>query len=125
MNWYLAKLVYRVVCIDGNHTPQFDEQLRLIRAEDQLHAFHKARLLGEGESLSDTAECSMPVKWKFIDVTALHSLNGLSEGTMVSSKISVEENAEVFIRSIQKKAAQLLEKGIHQFTCLNALEVGT
>jgi len=27
MNWYLAKLVFRIICGDGDHTPQFDEQL--------------------------------------------------------------------------------------------------
>ena len=49
MKWFLAKLVFRIHCGNGNHTPQFDEQLRLIYAEDELHAFHKARLLGEGD----------------------------------------------------------------------------
>ena len=36
MKWYLAKLVYRIICGEGNHKPQFDEQLRLIYAEDDL-----------------------------------------------------------------------------------------
>ena len=49
MKWFLAKLVFLIHCGNGNHTPQFDEQLRLIYAEDELHAFHKARLLGEGD----------------------------------------------------------------------------
>ena len=31
MNWYLAKIVYRIICGDGNHTAQFDEQLRLVQ----------------------------------------------------------------------------------------------
>ena len=35
MNWFLAKIVYRIVCGKGEHTPQFDEQLRLIGAEDE------------------------------------------------------------------------------------------
>ena len=125
MNWYLAKLVYRVICIDGNHTPQFDEQLRLIRAEDELHAFHKARLIGDGDYLNGADENRIPAKWKFIDVTELHLLNNLSEGAEVSSKINEEENAEVYIRIIQRKSAQLLQRSIHHFTSLNALEVGT
>ncbi|MEP7129294.1 MAG: DUF4288 domain-containing protein, partial [Chitinophagales bacterium] len=29
MNWYLAKIVFRIICGDGLHQPQFDEQLRL------------------------------------------------------------------------------------------------
>ena len=49
MKWYLAKLVYRIICGEGAHTPQFDEQLRLIYAEDDLHAFQKARTTGHLE----------------------------------------------------------------------------
>jgi hypothetical protein len=49
MEWYLAKLVYRIICGSGEHTAQFDEQLRLIYAEDELHAFNKAQLIGEKE----------------------------------------------------------------------------
>ncbi|MFA6946933.1 MAG: DUF4288 domain-containing protein, partial [Pedobacter sp.] len=33
MNWYVAKLIFRITCRNGNHQPQFDEQLRLISAE--------------------------------------------------------------------------------------------
>ena len=47
MEWYLAKLVYRIICGTGNHIAQFDEQLRLVQGEDELHAFNKAQLIGE------------------------------------------------------------------------------
>ncbi|RYG02923.1 MAG: DUF4288 domain-containing protein, partial [Chitinophagaceae bacterium] len=49
MNWYLSKLVYQIICGDGNHTPQFDEQLRLIQASDDTVAFAKARSFGYRE----------------------------------------------------------------------------
>jgi hypothetical protein len=52
MKWYLAKLVYRIICGEGAHTPQFDEQLRLVCAEDDLHAFQKARATGHLERRS-------------------------------------------------------------------------
>ena len=42
MNWYLSKIVYQIICDQGLHRPQFDEQLRLIYAEDDLHAFQSA-----------------------------------------------------------------------------------
>ena len=51
MKWYLAKIVYRIICGDGNHTAQFDEQLRLIEAEDDMHAFQKARITGDQEEV--------------------------------------------------------------------------
>jgi hypothetical protein len=34
MKWYLAKFVYQVISGNGNHSPQFDEQMRLIRADE-------------------------------------------------------------------------------------------
>jgi hypothetical protein len=34
MKWYLAKFVYQVVSGNGSHVAQFDEQLRLIRADE-------------------------------------------------------------------------------------------
>jgi hypothetical protein len=42
MNWYLTKIVYRIICGQGNHTAQFDEQLRLIQASSAQEAFEKS-----------------------------------------------------------------------------------
>ena len=42
MSWYLTKNVYRIICGQGNHTAQFDEQLRLIEADSSQEAFEKA-----------------------------------------------------------------------------------
>ena len=46
MNWYVAKIVFRIMSGDGNHHAQFDEQLRLISADDELQAFEKATAIG-------------------------------------------------------------------------------
>lgn len=116
MKWYLAKLVFRIICANGDHKPQFDEQLRLIHAEDDLHAFHKARLIGETENADgiDTI-----VKWKFIDVSELHLLSELTDGAELYSKVMEEDEPERYIGHIQKRATQLLQNGLHQFTGLN------
>ncbi len=124
MNWYLAKLVYQVTCGQGYHTPQFDEQLRLLEAEDYLHAFHKARLIGEGEGNLHADTLDVPVKWKFIDVSDLFALVLPADGAEISSRVFEEENAEMYIRSIQKKARQLLQHGLHQFTSINSFALG-
>ena len=49
MNWYLTKIVFRIVCGEGKHTPQFDEQLRVIAADNKEEAFYKARAIGKDE----------------------------------------------------------------------------
>ena len=38
MNWYLTKMVFRIICGDGSHKAQFDEQLRLIHANSKEDA---------------------------------------------------------------------------------------
>ncbi|MCF8452420.1 MAG: DUF4288 domain-containing protein [Pedobacter sp.] len=42
MNWYVAKLIFRITCGNGNNQPQFDEQLRLISASGEKEALIKA-----------------------------------------------------------------------------------
>jgi hypothetical protein len=112
MKWYLAKIVYRIICGDGIHTPQFDEQLRLIQAEDDMHAFQKARIMGDGEEDNFLNNEKKPVRWKFIDVSELYQLEELIDGLELHSKISEEENAENYIRIIKNRAKYLHE------TCL-------
>lgn len=109
MTWYLAKLVYRIICGDGDHTPQFDEQLRLICADDELHAFHKAQLTGEREQDRFLNERASPVQWKFIHVTELHKLEDLTDGAEVYSRIREEDDGDGYQHNVQIKARYLLE----------------
>ena len=110
----MAKLVYQFICGNGTHTPQFNEQLRLIVAEDALHAFYKARLIGERETL-DIVNNGMAIKWKFIDVTEILPVNKLSDGAELWSFMNEDTDAELYIRNTQQKANNLLEQGIHEF----------
>ncbi|MEO6229363.1 MAG: DUF4288 domain-containing protein [Ferruginibacter sp.] len=125
MNWYLAKLVYRIICGDGNHAAQFDEQIRLIHAEDYLHAFHKARLIGdsEGDNCLDN-DTSIDVKWKFIDVSELLLVSTQTDGAEIYSTVMEEDDADTYIRTIKKKATSILQEGLQNFTALNFLSVG-
>ena len=119
MNWYLAKIVYRIICGDGNHTAQFDEQLRLICAADELHAFHKARRLGENEQDHFLNAVQKPVHWKFIDVSELHKLDDLIDGAEVHSRIREEDDPDAYIKITQLRAAHLLENSAYQSLHLN------
>lgn len=110
MNWYLSKLVYQIICDNGSHTPQFDEQLRLIQAEDDLHAFQKARLLGEREQDLFLNKLNKPVCWKFIDVSEIHKLNQFADGAEMYSRINEEWDADIFINVTKLKATHLLEE---------------
>lgn len=118
MNWYLTKLVYRFTCGSGLHTPQFNEQLRVIAAEDALHAFYKARLVGERETTTITTQ-NLSVKWKFIDVTEILPMENFSDGAEVWSCINEDTDADVYIRNTQQKASNLLQEGLLEFNSIN------
>jgi hypothetical protein len=119
MNWYLAKIVYRIICGDGNHTAQFDEQLRLIYAADELHAFQKARLFGHREQDNFLNAADKPVHWKFVDVPEIQELNELSDGVEIYSRISEEEDASLYMQLIKLRATHLHENSMYQSMHLN------
>ncbi len=50
-----------------------------------------------------------PVHWKFIDVSELHALNELVDGTEIYSCIREEDNADEYIK-ITSKARQLFTR---------------
>ena len=119
MKWYLAKMVYRIICGDGNHTPQFDEQLRLIKAEDDLEAFQKARLFGQREQDNFLNAAHKPVHWRFVDVSEIHELSDLNDGAEIYSRISEEENGDIYTKLTLMRAAHLQENIVHTSLQLN------
>ena len=115
MEWYLAKLVYRIICGPGNHVAQFDEQLRLIHADDDLHAFNKAQLTGEKEQDCFLNHADHHVHWKFINVTELHKLEELTDGAEMYSRIHEEEDGNNYQHIVHVKARYLSEQCTEQF----------
>ena len=107
MNWYLTKMVFRIICGDGNHTAQFDEQLRLVTATSKEEAFHKAQLMGMKEEEMFFNSQLQLVQWQFISVSELYQLNELIDGAEVYSRIEGRENADSYMHIIHKKAEQI------------------
>jgi Domain of unknown function (DUF4288) len=114
MNWYLAKLVYHIVCGDGNHTAQFDEQLRLIRAENSGDAYARSRDVGLREEDAFYNHNQQLVRWEFIDVAELFRLSDLIDGAELYSKINEADDAEQYIECVHRKAASIRSRESHQ-----------
>lgn len=114
MQWYLVKLVYRIVCTDMEQA-EFDEQLRLIHAEDDLHAFQKARLIGEKEGEIQVQCAGSLMCWKFVDVCEIHKMEKLVDGAEMYSQIRVQENADAYIRDTQRRALHLFDHAVNRF----------
>lgn len=115
MNWYLAKIVYQIVCGEGDHTPQFDEQLRLIAADDETLAFAKARAIGEQEQEMFLNQQQKLVQWQFINVSELYRITALIDGAELYSKVQETEHAGLYIELVNRKAAHIQSNITHKF----------
>ena len=108
MNWYLVKIVFRIICGDGDHTPQFDEQLRLVSANDKKDAFYKAHQIGQREEDVFYNHKQQLVQWKFINVSELYKLGEMIDGAELYSRIEERDNADTYTEIINRKAAGII-----------------
>lgn len=108
MNWYLAKIIYQIRCGEGNHTGQFDEQLRLIVAKSKEEAFYKAQNTGRKEEEFFYNQKQQLVQWEFINVAELYILSDLIDGAELYSRIEESDHPDSYINLVHKKAAQIL-----------------
>jgi hypothetical protein len=114
MNWYLTKIVFRIICGEGRHTPQFDEQLRLIAANDESEAFDKATAIGLLEQDDFYNHEQQLVQWKFINVAELYKLSGLLDGAEMYSRIQETDDPEAYIDLTHRRADHIRESSTHK-----------
>ena len=110
MNWYLAKIVFRIICGDGEHTPQFDEQLRLVSADNKENAFYKAGDIGRQEDETFFNSKQQLVRWQFINVCEVYRLSELIDGAEMYSRIEERDDAEAYIHVVNRKSANILSE---------------
>ncbi len=114
MKWFLAKTIHRIICGDGNHTPQFDEQLRLVSAANEAEAYSKAFRIGSSEEDSFYNQKQQLVQWKFVDIAELYCLNELIDGAELYSRITEVDDASNYTDSIHRKAAAIRNQEFSQ-----------
>ncbi|CAN5794985.1 hypothetical protein BH10BAC3_BH10BAC3_21150 [soil metagenome] len=107
MNFYLAKIVYQIICGEGKHTPQFDEQLRLIKACDYADAFDTATAIGIHDEHSFFNQHQKLVQWKFVNVCELFSMADYADGAEICSAIKERSDAQYYITEVNNKALRL------------------
>ncbi len=105
MDWFIAKIVFRIVCGDGNHRAQFDEQLRLIAAPDRPAALAKAQALGEKVQERFLNQHQQWVNWEFVAVTEITPLENLDDETEVHFQVAEPENVAQYLTTVRQKAA--------------------
>ena len=114
MNWYLAKIVYRIICGDGDHTAQFDEQLRLVHAITKEDAFYKAQQIGKKEEEKFYNLKQELVQWQFINVSELYKIGEMIDGAELYSRIEEKDDGDRYTEVINNKAEGILHSDTHQ-----------
>src|ERR1700744_3586623 len=114
MNWYLSKIIFRIICGEGTHTAQFDEQLRLIAAKDENEAFQKALAIGQKEQDDFYNHDQQLVQWKFINVAELYRLSGLLDGAEMYSRIQETDDADAYIDLTNRRADHIRISSTHK-----------
>ena len=110
MNWYITKIVFNIAA--ETTINQFDEQLRLVAAENTEEAFHKARTIGLREEDIFYNDNMKEVKWEFVNVAEIIPISNLEDGIELYPRIHETEKPKSYIHYIHKKAIILRKNSI-------------
>jgi hypothetical protein len=108
MNWYLVKLVYQVMRQADENQPQFDEQWRLIRADEVEWAYEKASTLGRLEESSFLNHRQEQVLWKFVAVAEIYGIGELTDGFQLFSKTEEPSDTQAYLHQVNVHAQKSL-----------------
>ena len=123
MNWYVAKLIFRIAA-SSQEVAHFQEHLRLIQAASFEKAFIKARLVG----ITEEGQIENALQWEFVNISELLPLqelpasltwdqvvnlairrSGWSDGLEVYSQIHKTMEPGSYMNLVHRKAASLRE----------------
>jgi hypothetical protein len=115
MKTYLARLVFQVDWEPQQTNTAFEEQIRLIIAEDKLDAYTQANACGHTELGEFPFYRGGSVNWKFLGLTSLDEIGQIHSGMLIDSS---QRN---HVNSLED--GKLLQAQIQRFN--NQLEVET
>lgn len=83
MKSFTAQIVYRIEC-DGQHTDQYEEQWRLVFAENEEQAVIEARNSGLGEETTFVDRHGRTIYWRMLAVKDLQPVELVNGGLLFS-----------------------------------------
>lgn len=111
MKTYLARLVFQVDWEPQQTTTAFEEQIRLIIAEDKLDAYTQANASGHTEEGEFPFYRGGSVNWKFLGLTSLDEIGQIHSGMLIDSsqrnQVNSVEDGKFLQAQIQRFNNQL------------------
>ncbi|XZF14106.1 DUF4288 domain-containing protein [Chitinophagaceae bacterium MMS25-I14] len=89
MKTYTAQIIYKIEC-EGIATEQYEQQWRLVLAEDDENALREARKMAREEESTFVDRHGRTVFWKLLAVKELKEID-LSNGCLLFSEIKEVE----------------------------------
>ena len=114
MHWYISRLVFQITCGNGNHTPQFEEQFRLVQAADTQQAIGKAIAIGKQAQDTLLPDVINLVRWEFVNVSELFQLTEWIDGATLYSHVNEVTDAASYIDMVNENAAYLHKQRLSQ-----------
>lgn len=103
MRIFIAKIVFNIVTGTAVKRSQFEEQLRLVEAENLEEALLKARAIGISQEETIHREGQPATRWEFVDVADLLPVSELRNGTEIYSQIHETEESHEYIHNVHQR----------------------
>jgi len=107
MKWFAVNCIYQVICGEGKHTPQFNEQTRLIQAKGVRQALSKANLNAVYFNPSLNNCQGDKIVWKFLGVGGISEIVELIDGAEISSKIVEPKSVSLYLEKLAHRNKSL------------------
>lgn len=107
---FLAKLVFSIS--SANDCFHYDDQLRVIMANNKHEALMKAKILGIKEEENFMLESITSVSWKFVDVMEIKALDDLKDGMELYSHTRENEPNNAYENYVVQTANNLITETI-------------
>lgn len=109
MKWFAIDCIYQIICGEGKHSPQINEQVRLVQAKNAVEALQKVKQQAGNYNASFKNCEGGEVKWSFIDVGAITEIDKPADGVEVSSKILEPKSIEAYLENLKHRNKILTE----------------
>ncbi len=108
MKTYIAKLIFNINVNQGQDRTQFDEQVRIIRANTMQAAIEIAKNIGEAEESTFISPKQQLIKWEFIAIFAIYELDSMQDGQQLYSYSLSKKDANNFIQYTKDKFQEII-----------------
>lgn len=85
MKPFASQIIFSIKC-DGRFTGQYDEQWRLVYADDETSAVEQAKSIGSEHNHTLVDRHGRAISWEMIAIKQVHEI-GLDEGSLLLSRV--------------------------------------